>query len=52
MKKTKGNKAALGKKDRKRIKKALLKAAAKGCSDVYQIALGLTDALDKRSGLI
>ncbi|KAE9495277.1 hypothetical protein [Neisseria gonorrhoeae] len=36
----------LSKKDRRRIKKAMLKAAAKGCDEVYKIAPGLKTALN------
>ena len=39
----KQDKSRLSKKDRRLIKKAMLKAAAKGCDDVYSIALGLRD---------
>lgn len=37
---------ALSKKDRRLIKKAMLKAAAKGCDEVYRIAVGLKDGFE------
>lgn len=43
--KRKKNKA-LSKKDRRLIKKAILKAAAKGCDEVYRIAEGLKDGFE------
>lgn len=43
--KRKKNKA-LSKKDRRLIKKAMLKAAAKGCDEVYRIAEGLKDGFE------
>nr|DAJ90102.1 MAG TPA: hypothetical protein [Caudoviricetes sp.] len=42
----KQDKNRLTKKDRRLIKKAMLKAAAKGCDDVYRIALGLKDGFE------
>jgi phage associated protein len=36
----------LSKKDRRLIKKAMLKTAAKGSDEVYKIALGLKDAFE------
>lgn len=42
----KQDKNRLSKKDRRLIKKAMLKAAAKGCDEVYRIALGLKDAFE------
>ncbi|HGM2318757.1 TPA: hypothetical protein ACKN0H_002258, partial [Neisseria gonorrhoeae] len=36
----------LSKKDRRLIKKAMLKAAAKGCDEVYRIAPGLKDGFE------
>lgn len=42
----KQDKNRLTKKDRRLIKKAMLKAAAKGCDEVYRIALGLKDGFE------
>nr|DAN61643.1 MAG TPA: hypothetical protein [Caudoviricetes sp.] len=36
----------LSKKDRRLIKKAILKAAAKGSDEVYKIALGLKEGFE------
>ena len=36
----------LSKKDRRLIKKAMLKAAAKGSDEVYKIALGLKEGFE------
>lgn len=36
----------LSKKDRRLIKKAMPKAAAKGCDEVYKIAPGLKDGFE------
>jgi hypothetical protein len=42
----KQDKNRLSKKDRRLIKKAMLKAAAKGCDEVYRIAEGLKDGFE------
>jgi putative phage associated protein len=42
----KQDKNRLSKKDRRLIKKATLKAAAKGCDEVYRIADGLKNAFE------
>lgn len=42
----KQNRNRLSKKDRRLIKKAMLKAAAKGCDEVYRIAEGLKDGFE------
>lgn len=42
----KQDKNRLSKKDRRLIKKAMLKAAAKGSDEVYKIALGLKDGFE------
>ena len=42
----KQDKNRLTKKDRRLIKKAMLKAAAKGCDEVYRIAEGLKDGFE------
>lgn len=42
----KQDKNRLSKKDRRLIKKAMLKAAARGCDEVYRIAEGLKDGFE------
>lgn len=42
----KQDKNRLSKKDRRLIKKAMLKAAAKGCDEVYRIADGLKNGFE------
>jgi hypothetical protein ngonPID1_09148 len=42
----KQDKNRLSKKDRRLIKKAMLKAASKGCDEVYRIAEGLKDGFE------